>query len=107
MITLEDIKRDLRLTHDQDDALLQILLDAAVDEACQFISRPALPGTVADSEESSSEYSSEIGPVPHSLYAAVFLLVRAKYDAATPDEIKRLRECAETLMMPYRIGLGV
>lgn len=104
MITLDDIKRDLRLTHDQDDALLQVLLDAAVDEACRFMSRAELPGLEADS--SSSESSSE-GAVSPSLYAAVFLLVRAKYDAATPDEIKRLRECAETLMMPYRIGLGV
>lgn len=104
MITLEDIKRDLRLTHDQDDALLQVLLDASVDEACSFMSRAELPGLEADS--SGSESSSE-GAVSPSLYAAVFLLVRAKYDAGSPDEIKRLRECAETLMMPYRIGLGV
>lgn len=96
-ISLEDIKRDLRVDHDDDDALLDVLLDAAVDEALQYLDLDDLP-TVADS--SSSE---KIAP---SLYAAVFLLVRAKYDAATPAEIVQLRQCAETLMAPYRINLG-
>lgn len=97
MISLEDIKRDLRVTHNEDDALLELLLDAAIDEAEQYLDVSELP-TVADA--SSSE---RIAP---SLYAAVFLLVRAKYDAATPAEIDGLRKCAETLMAPYRQHLG-
>lgn len=96
-ITIDDIKRDLRVTHDDDDALLDVLLDAAIDEAVQYLDLDDLP-TVADS--SSSE---KVAP---SLYAAIFLLVRAKYDATTPDEISRLRQCAETLMAPYRVNLG-
>lgn len=96
-ISLEDIKRDLRVDHDEDDALLDVLLDAAIDEAKQFLDATDLP-TVEDALS-----SERVAP---SLYAAVFLLVRAKYDAATPQEIDGLRKCAETLMQPYRLNLG-
>lgn len=100
LIALADVKADLRLTHNDDDALLQILLDAAEDEAARFLNASELASAA------SSSTSSDYAAAP-SIYAAVFLLVRAKYDAATPDEIAGLRRNAEVLLMPYREGLGV
>ncbi|MGL4711661.1 MAG: head-tail connector protein [Shewanella sp.] len=38
-ITLEQAKQFLDVIHDEDDAKLQLLLNAAEDEACQFMGR--------------------------------------------------------------------
>lgn len=114
VIALATIKEDLRLTHDADDALLQRLVDAAEDEAMRFLDRTQLPTLPldypprydSDSNLMSEDAPSSEDPVAPSVYAAVFLLVRAKFDAATPAEIDGLRRAAETLLMPYRVGLG-
>lgn len=109
IITLATVKGDLRVTHNDDDTILQVYLDASEDEVLRFLNRDEMPGLPPDyPEESSSEIviSSESGVAP-SIYAAVFLLVRAKYDATLPDEISKLRLCAETLMQPYRIEIGM
>ena len=86
--TLDEIKADLRVTHASDDALLQTLLEAAEDEAMCFLNCSELT-------------------ISNSITAAIYLLVRAKYDATLPDEIARLRKCAETLLMPYREDMGI
>lgn len=86
--TLAAIKADLRITHSADDTLIQTLINAAEDEAICFLNTASLPGSA-------------------SITAAIFLLVRAKYDATLPDEIAKLRNCAETLLMPYREEIGV
>lgn len=96
-VSLDDVKADLRITHTSDDALLQILIDAAEDEAMQFLGVSELPTVVGSSEP----------PVKGSVYAAVFLSVKAKYEAASPEEIQKLRICFESLLMPYRESLGV
>lgn len=108
-ITLDQVKADLRVTHASDDALLQIHLAAAEDEALRFMGRTQLPTLPQDhpSEIESEEIPSSEDPVAPSVYAAVFLLVKAKYEAGSPDEIKGLRDCALDLLQPYRIGLGV
>lgn len=103
-IDLAVIKRDLRVTHDADDVLLQELLDAAEVEARRFLDRDALP---LMGELDSEEVSSDAGLVEPDVRVAVTLLVRSKYDAATALEIGHLRQGAETLLMPYRQGLGV
>jgi Phage gp6-like head-tail connector protein len=86
--TLALAKADLRVIHADDDVLIQSFLDAAEDEACHFINCARLP----------SSFSAQ---------AAVLLLVRAKYDAVKPEDIAKLRQCAETLLMPLRLDLGV
>lgn len=101
IITVATIKEDLRITQDDDDSLLQILLDAAEDEALQFLDMDQLP-TITPTSEITSE--SQLVP---SVYSAVFFLVRSKYDAADAVEIQGLRSCAETLLMPYREQLGI
>ena len=108
MITLSQVKADLRVIHDDDDALLQILLNASVDEALRYMNRdelPTLPYELPE-EESSEEIPSSEDPIAASVYAAVFLMVRAKYEAMEASEIEGLRKCAETLLQPYRTEIG-
>ena len=105
-MTLDDIKRDLRVTHDDDDALLEVLLASAKDQALRFLDLPELPTVEVDSSSSSS--SSSIGSIeyPGSIRTALILLVRCLYDPADAKEIEATRKVAETMLMPYRAGLG-
>lgn len=96
VVPLDSVKADLRLVHDADDGLLQTLLDASEDEAARYL---GLPGVAPEDFED--------GVTPPSVVAAVFLLVRAKYDEADPAAMRGLRACAETLLTPYRVNMGV
>ncbi len=115
IINIQLVKADLRVTHDEDDSLLQILLDASEDEAMRFMNRTQLPTLPleyppeydSDSNLIPEEEPSSQDPIAPSVYAAVFILVRSKYDAEKAEEVAALRTCAETLLMPYRTGLGV
>ncbi|MBV5296674.1 MAG: phage gp6-like head-tail connector protein [Rhodoferax sp.] len=115
VITLFQIKSDLRVLHNEDDSLLQILLDASEDEAMRFMNRTQLPTLpvdyppVYDSNlvEQPEDVPSSGDPLAPSVYAGVFLLVRSKYDSVDPAEISKLRACAETVLMPYRTVMGV
>ncbi|MEG7359934.1 head-tail connector protein [Pseudomonas citronellolis] len=104
LIPLETAKAFLDVIHDSDDAKLQLLLDGAEDEACQFMWRQSLDG-LCNCEESSEAVSSE-QELPPSVVVGVLLLLQANYQAA-PDEIDTLRKAAEVKLMPYRCGLGV
>ena len=105
-MNLADIKRDLRVTHSDDDELLQIYLDAAKDQALRFIDRTELPMVEPADPDSSSSSSEPVLELPGSIRAALLLLVRAMYDAADAKEIEATRQAAETMLMPYRINLG-
>lgn len=104
-MTLDDIKRDLRVTHDDDDAMLEVLIASAKDQALRFIDQDELPTIPVDSSSSSS---SSIGSLeyPGSIRTALILLVRCLYDPADAKEIEATRKAAETMLMPYRAGLG-
>jgi hypothetical protein len=135
IITLADAKADMHVTHDLDDSIIQAYVDAAHDEALQFLDKTSFDqvapppsssqccggpypwndwenqfydpwSSSSSSSSSSSEASSEWVP-PASLKTALLFLVRAKYDASDADDIAKYRSAAETLLMPFRIGLGV
>lgn len=97
-IALSDAKDFLDVIHSSDDSKLQILLDAAEDEARVFMNRDDLYEW--DSNVSSND------PIPGSVKIGVLLLLQANYQA-TPDEADKLRRAAEIKLMPYRIELGV
>jgi hypothetical protein len=97
-ITLSEAKSFLDVIHSGDDAKLQILLDAAEDEAKQYLNRD-------DLEEWDSNISST-DPVPASIKIGVLLLLQSNYQA-TPDEMEQLRKVAEIKLQPYRINLGI
>ena len=97
-ITLSEAKACLDVIHSADDTKLQLLLDAAEDEAKMFLNR-------ADLEEWDSTISST-DPVPASIKIGVLLLLQANYQA-TPDEAEKLRNVAEIKLQPYRLELGI
>jgi len=88
-MTLDDVKKALRVSGDQDDELLTRLLAAARAECLNFINRDTLDDiTGAD------------------LWQGVMLMIHADYDG-DPTERAKYRRAAEALWMPYRTGLGV
>lgn len=97
-ITLSEAKGFLDVIHSSDDSKLQLLLDAAEDEARAFMNRE-------DLIEWNSNVSST-DPVPSSIKIGVLLLLQANYQA-TPDEAEKLRRAAEVKLMPYRLEMGV
>lgn len=97
-ITLSEAKGFLDVIHNSDDAKLQLLLDAAEDEARAFMNRDDL--IEWDSNISSTD------PIPGSIKMGVLLLLQANYQAS-PDDVEKLRKAAEIKLMPYRLDLGV
>lgn len=93
-VTLESVKRDLRIIHDDDDVLLQELIDANTRACLNFLD--------FDDEEASSETVL----ADDALYG-IRLMVRAAYEETDPTRLAALRAAAESFWMPYRTGLGV
>lgn len=108
-IELQVVKDGLLITHSQDDARLQRILDGAEAEACRYLNRDFLPTLPLEypAESSSEEEPSSEDPVAPDVVEAVLLLCRGSYDGKTPDEIKGYREAAIMKLAPYRVGLGV
>ena len=109
-IDLDLVKARLRTIGDYDDEMLQAALDAAEDEAIRYLNRdelPTLPQDYPDSDAYSEDVPDDQDPVAPSVVEAVILLVKASYDAMTPEEIAGYRQAAEVKLHPYRVGLGV
>lgn len=100
-VTVESVKRDLRIMHDADDALLQELINAGEQSCLRFLDVAELPAAEYDSET-----SSELVYAEDVLYG-IRLIVRSMYEETDPTRLAALRTAAETLWMPYRAGLGV
>lgn len=98
VITLSEAKSFLDVIHTSDNDKIQLLLDAAEDEAKQFMNRD-------DLEEWDSTISST-DPIPASVKIGVLLLLQSNYQA-TPDESEKLRKSAEIKLQPYRLELGI
>ena len=91
MTTLSDCKAFLRVTHDDDDALLTRLLGSATREALAWMDDdrlPDVPGPAAEMD------------IPEDVLQGIFLLVQADYDG---DPVKResYRRAACALLRPY------
>lgn len=95
-ISLEQAKQFLDVIHDEDDTKLQLLLNAAEDEACQFMGRESLTILL---DETTAE-------LPASITMGVMILLQANYQA-TPEDAAKLRKAAEIKLTPYRIGWGI
>lgn len=112
-LTLGDVKKYLDVIHSADDDKLQMLLDAAEDEAMQFMDRKNLTDWGSRCGELVSELASEIpsevaseAPMPASVRLGILILVQAAYQAS-PDEQEQLRNVAEKKLFPFRCRLGV
>lgn len=109
IVTLSEIKSYLRVIHSADDSLLQALIDAAEDEALRFLNRDELATLPLEypSESETEEVPSSEDEIAPSVRVAIYYLVQSKYEGTKPDDIPKLRNAAEVLLMPYRTGLGV
>lgn len=103
-LTLDEVKSYLDVFHSADDSKLTLLLEAAEDEALQFLDRENLTDW-GDCCEETSETVSEMA-MPGSVKLAILILVQGAYQAS-PAEQEQLRKVAETKLMPYRCNLGV
>jgi hypothetical protein len=113
-ITLDQVKADLRVTHSDDDTIIQTYIEVAEDYVKRFLNRDELPTLPLDYPYYDSDLAFESEQVPSSddpiastVYIAVFLLVRSYYDAQDPDEVMKLKAAAESFLMPYRTEMGV
>lgn len=95
-INLDDVKKALRVTHDDDDDLLIRLIGSATREAYAYIDPTILPPVPIESSSEDSEID-----VPEDVFNGIVLLVRADYEG---DPTKRLdyKAAAENLFIPYR-----
>ena len=92
MTAIADVKAALRVTHDEDDALLTRLIGSALRECLAFLDNgtlPAVPGPAADVD------------IPEDVFQAVVLMVAADYDAS-PEKRTAYRAAAEQLLWPYK-----
>lgn len=85
-VTRDGLKQYARVTHDEDDDLLDDLLLGASDEALQFLGVTELP-------------------VSASVDLAVYMLARAQYEADVAD-MAAWREAALQKLWPFRQGIG-
>lgn len=100
MPTLADLKAHLRIRHTQEDADLQMKLDAATDHASQFIGR-AIPWADADGV---------VVDVPNSVRLAILIIAAELYanrEEAVVGAIYTKIPKAENMLHFYRVGLGV
>ena len=98
VITLSEAKSFLDVIHASDNSKIQLLLDAAEDEARVFMNRNDL-----------IEWNSNISttdPVPASIKIGVLLLLQGNYQAS-PEDAEKLRRAAEVKLLPYRLLMGV
>lgn len=94
MANLGDIKTALRVTHDDDDGLLQRLFDSAVREAVHYIYGEIDANVLAQ-------------PLVDDVFNGIVLLVQQDYEGE-PAQREQIRRVAQTLWNPYRVTpLGV
>jgi len=110
VVSLDDVKRHLRQTHNADDDLLRQLIAGAEDEMKQYLDRDELPRrddpcACECESDSSLDAASDSDDLAPTVRVAIFFLVQASYDA-TPDENAKLREAAFRMAAPYRCRMG-
>lgn len=106
-VTVDQIKQYLRITHNSDDAMLQLLIDGAEDEALVFLNRDLLPrrnDVEFDSNDAEISDSDDIAPV---VRMGIYLIVQGMYEGKDANEMEVIRHAAEVKWMPYRANLGV
>lgn len=106
--TLEQAKLHLRVDFDDDDSLIAVLLQAAVESAANYLGRP-IPWPRLDSNgdpELGGDGQPVIDEVPESVNAAIKLELGALYANREPNAPVQ-SPAFKALLLPYRIGMGV
>lgn len=98
--TLDDLKRHLRIRHDMDDEDLQAKLDAAIENAAQFINR-----TIPWQDEEGNDVD-----VPSSVRLAILMIaaeLRLNREQSVVGTTYTKIPQAENMLHFYRVGLGI
>lgn len=119
IITLAEAKAFLDVIHTSDDDKLQALLDGAEQEALDFMNRRDFTEICVPWPEDHDDYESDTlvaqdqmsdvvadYGMPASVRNGILMLLQGVYQA-DPDDQAKLRKIGETLLFPYRCGLGV
>ena len=87
MLTLEQIKKLIRVSSNEDDEMLQLRMNSAIAEATRYLNE-ALPPNIPE------------------VWSAIVMLIQADYEG---DPLKRgdYRCVAEQLMNPHRRTIGI
>lgn len=111
LITLNEAKLHLRVDHDYDDSDIQLKLDAAEEQAINFLERKVY--ATAD-DLNSAIMLNKAGERPmlinSSFKAAVLLLLGHLYEnreEGSNDNTSNVKYGFERLLSPYRINIGV
>jgi hypothetical protein len=128
IVKIEQVKAYLRITHSDDDVLLQDLIEQAEDECCQFLNRRSLPRrkqTGEDPLDSNTlpEWDSNLLDSNHHfpyreavsdsdelatpVRGGIYLIVQGMYEGKDADEMQKIRTAAEVKWQPYRTKIGV
>jgi len=100
MPTLADLKTHLRIRHGHEDADLQMKLDAAIDNASQFINRP-IPW---------ADEAGEPVDVPNSVRLGILIIAAELYTNREQSVVGTIYTSipkAENMLHFYRVGLGI
>lgn len=109
LISLETIKRHLRLDMDPDSELdpeLERLYEAALDYASNYLGRP-IPWSI---ENDSASSSSETMVFPKSVEQAILILIAEYFENREQNLVGTITAELPTvtrLLHFYRVGLGV
>lgn len=108
---LAAVKAHLRLTHSDQDAYIQSLIDGAEDETKHYLGRDELPkrdapypDCTSDGTDDPASDSDDIAP---TVRTGIFMLVQALFDGVDAEQMEGIRAQAFALMRPYRANWGV
>jgi hypothetical protein len=109
VVTVEQAKIYLVVTHNHDDARILQLLQEAEDECLQYLDRAALPRTGAacpDECDTSADPVSDGNDLAPGLRRGILLIVQGGYEGKDADEMAKLRTAAEVCWAPFRCNWG-
>lgn len=102
LVELEEAKEFLDVFIDSDDSKLQELLDAALDEAAQYMGYDS----IEDFQDYLDSSDCLLDNPPASVKTAIKLLLQADYQTPV-NEIEPLKNAALRKLNPFRISWGV
>jgi len=110
IVTAEQAKKHLRVDTDADDDLIQLYLNAAEDQASQFMNRKFYE-TQADIDNAGVDAGDRPIVINDSIRAAILLTVGHLYsnreENITGTIVAELKMGVQHLLTPYRIKMGV
>lgn len=112
VVTVEQAKTYLVVTHNHDDVRILQLIQEAEDECLQYLDREVLPRIGAscpdecDTAAPDPDPASDSDDLPASIRGGILLIVQGGYEGKDADEMAKLRKAAETRWAPFRCKWG-